>query len=203
MNEVHPPIEPTLIYSLRKAAYLNIQTWEGLPAWISVAANRAIFRSITNALAENILLWTTPVLVATQLKINLGTVHEIHTVFLRAMPRYQGIVAHDCIKVWLDEENNEGATIKSVYFGKCMLFLQDSEGKHFVVLQWFHRHENNGFDQVSKVPSFKLAPEAQTNSYSTLPIAAILNGALMVPGGGRYWALLAPKEKKLYARLFQ
>ena len=164
---------------------------------------RAIFRSITNAIATNILQWTTPVLVATQLKLNLGSVHEVQTIFLRAMPRYQGIVAHDCIKVWLDEDNNEGATIKSVYFGKCMLFLQDSEGKQFVVIQWFHRHEKNGFDKVSKVPSFKLAPEAHTNSYSTLPLAAIINGALMVPGGGRYWALLAPKEKKFYARLFQ
>ena len=203
MNEVAPPIASTLIYSLRKTAYLNIQTWEGLPTWISDAPKRAICRSITNALATNILHWTTPVLVATQLKINLGTVHDVHTVFLRAMPRYQGIVAHDCIKVLLDEDNNEGATIKSVYFGKCMLFLQDSEGKQFVVIQWFHRHEKNGFDQVSKVPSFKLTPEATTNSYSTLPLATIINGALMVPGGGRYWALLAPREKKLYARLFQ
>ena len=198
MNEVAPPIASTLIYSLRQTAYLNIQTWEGLPTWISDAPKRAICRSITNALATNILHWTPPVLVATQLKINLGTVHDVHTVFLRAMPRYQGIVAHDCIKVLLDEDNNEGATIKIVYFGKCMLFLQDSEGKQFVVIQWFHRHEKNGFDQVSKVPSFKLAPEATTNSYSTLPLATIINGALMVPGGGRYWALLAPKEKKKY-----
>jgi len=203
MDEVAAPFEPTLIYSLRKTPYLNIDTWEGLPTWISEVAKRAICRSITNAIATNILHWTTPVLVATQLKMNLGSIHEVQTVFLRAMPRYQGIVAHDCIKVWLDEDNNEGATTKSVYFGKCMLFLQDSEGKQFVVIQWFHRHENNGFDKVSKVPSFKLAPEANTNSYSTLPLAAILNGALMVPGGGRYWALLAPKEKKMYARLFQ
>ncbi len=143
--------------------------------------------------------WTTPVLVATQLKMNLGSIHEVQTVFLRAMPRYQGIVVHDCIKVWLDEDNNEGATINSVYFGKCMLFLHDSEGKQFVIIQWFHRHENNGFVCV---PSFKLAPEAHTNSYSTLPLAAIFNGALMVRGGGRYWALLAPKEKKMYARLY-
>jgi hypothetical protein len=111
-------------------------------------------------------------------------------------------VAHDCIKVCLDEENNEGTTRKNVYFGKCMLFLQDSEGKQFVVIQWFQRHENNGFDKVSKVPSFKLAPEAHTNSYSTLPLAAIINGALMVPGGGRYWALLAPNEKNIYMQAF-
>ena len=66
-----------------------------------------------------------------------------------------------------------------------------------MVSQAWKKNEN-GFDQVSKVPSFKLAPEATTNSYSTLPLAAIINGALMVPGGGRYWALLAPKEKKKY-----
>ena len=203
MNKVAAPFKPTLIYSLQKTKYLNVDTWEGLPTWIAEAAKRAIFRCITNAIATNILQWTTPVLVATQLKLNLGSVHEEQTVFLRAMPRYQGIVAHDCIKVWLEEDNNEGATIKSMYFGKCMLFLQDSVGKQFVVIQWFHRHENNGFDKVSKLPSFKLAPEAHTKSYSTLPLTAIINGALMVPGGGRYWALLAPKEKKLYASLFQ
>jgi hypothetical protein len=202
MNEVPPPIQPELIYSKQKRVYLNIPTWEGLPAWISDDAKRAIFRSMTNAIATNILQWTSPVLVATQLKMNLGTIHEVHTVILRAMPRYQGIVAHDCIKVWLDEDNIEGATIKSIYFGKCMLFLQDSEGKQFVVIQWFHRHETNGFDKISKVPSFKLAPEAHTKSYSTLPLAAIMNGALMVPGGGRYWALLAPREQKLYVSLF-
>ncbi len=72
MDEVAAPFEPTLIYSLRKTAYLNIYTWEGLPTWISEAAKRAICRSITNAMATNILHWTTPVLVATQLKMNLG-----------------------------------------------------------------------------------------------------------------------------------
>ena len=183
--------------------HLNINTWEGLPTWISEDAKKAIFRSITNAIATNILQWTTPVLVATQLKLSLGTLLEEQTVILRAMPRFQGIVAEDCVKVWIDEENDEGITRKSVYFGKCMVFLQDSEGKQFVVIQWFTRHENNGFDKITKVPSFTLAPEKNTKSYSTLPLAAILNGALMVPGGGRFWALLAPKEQKLYASLLQ
>ncbi len=94
---------------------------------------------------------------------------------IKVLCRYQGIVAHDCVKVWIDEENNEGATIKRVYFGKCMVFLQDSEGKQFVVIQWFNRHEPNGFDKISKVPSFKLAPETHTKSYSTLPLTAIFN----------------------------
>ncbi len=119
------------------------------------------------------------------------------------MSRYEGIVAQDCLKVWIDEENDDGASIKNIYFGKCMAFLQDSQSKQFVVIQWFTRHEANGFDKISNVPSFKLAPEGHTNSYSTLPLDAILNGALMVPGGGRYWALLSPGEHKMYSRFVQ
>ena len=119
------------------------------------------------------------------------------------MPRYQGIVAQDCVKVLIDEDNDDGTSIKSMYFGKCVAFLQDSEGKQFVVLQWFTRHEANGFDMISKVPSFKLAPEGHTKPFSTLPLGAIANGALMVPGGGRFWALLSPREQKLYTKQFE
>jgi hypothetical protein len=142
-----------------------------------------------------------PVLVATQVQISFRDLHDVHTVFLRAMPRYQGVVAYDCVKVLIDE--SDGSPNKNVYFGKCMAFLMDSEGKQFVVIQWFTKHEANGFDRISNVPSFKLASEAHTNSYSTLPLDAIINGALMVPGGGRYWALLSPREHKVYSRHFQ
>ncbi len=70
-----------------------------------------------------------------------------HLMYL-LMPRYQGIVAQDCVKVWIDEENDDGASIKNIYFGKCMAFLQDSQRKQFVVIQWFTRHEANGFDKI-------------------------------------------------------
>ena len=127
--------------------------------------------------------------------------HLMYHLMSLLMPRYQGIVAHDCVKVLIDEDNDDGASNKSVYFGKCMAFLQDSQRKQFVVIQWFTRHEANGFDTISNVPSFTLAPEGHTNSYSTLPLEAILNGAVMVPGGGRYWALLSPREQKLYKQV--
>ena len=135
--------------------------------------------------------------------MNIRDLHEVHSVFLRAMPRFQGVVAHDCVKVYIEEDNDDGRTIRSLYFGKCMAFLQDSDGKQFVVIHWFTRHEDNGFDTISNVPSFKLAPDTHTKSYSTLPLEAILNGALMVPGGGRYWAVLSPWEHKLYTKSFQ
>ncbi len=104
--------------------------------------------------------------------------------------RSQGIVAQDCVKVLIDEDNDDGTSKKSLYFGKCVAFLQDSEGKQFVVLQWFTRHEDNRFDMISKVPSFKMAPEGHTKSYSTLPLDAILNGAVWCQVGvdsGRYY----------------
>ena len=135
--------------------------------------------------------------------MNIRDLHEVHTIFVRAMPRYQGIVAQDCVKVYIDEDNDDGTSKKSMYFGKCVAFLQDSEGKQFVVLRWFTRHEANGFDMISKVSSFKLAPEGHTKSYSTLPLEAIVNGTLMVPGGGRFWALLSPREQMLYNKGFQ
>ena len=174
-----------------------------MPKWISVGAKRAIFRSITKDITTNVLQLHAPVLVATQLQLSLGDIDGEKTLFLRAMPRFQGIVAQDCVKVLIDEDTDDGTSKKSLYFGKCVVFLQDSEGKKFVVLQWFTRHEANGFDMISKVPSFKLAPEGLTKSFSTLPLDAIVNGALMVPGGGRFWALLSPREQKLYTKQFQ
>ena len=168
-----------------------------------MGAKRAIFRSITKDITTNVLQLHAPVLVATQLHLSIRDLLDVHTIFLRAMPRYQGIVAPDCVKVLIHEDNDDGTPIKSLYFGKCVAFLQDSEGKQFVVLQWFTRHEDNGFDMISKVPSFKLAPEGHTNSFSTLPLDAIVNGALMVPGGGRFWALLSPREQMLYTKQFQ
>ena len=98
----------------------------------------------------------------------------------------------------------KGTADTNVYFAQCVVFLKDNEGKIFVVLHWFDRQEkDNGFDSISNVPSFKLAPNENTKSYSILPISCIVNGALIVPGGGRFWALLSPKEHKRYALNFQ
>jgi alpha-L-arabinofuranosidase len=85
-------VNPTLIYTKKKIVYLNMETWEGLPTWISEDAKRAIFRSIANGITTNVFQLEAPVLVATQLQIPIRDLHEVHTVFLRAMPRYQGIV---------------------------------------------------------------------------------------------------------------
>ncbi len=99
MNGEVQPVTSTLMYHKKKTVFLNILTWEGLPTWISEEAKRAVFRSIANALTTNVLQLATPVIVATQLQINIRDLHEVHTIFLRAMPRFQGIVAQDCVNV--------------------------------------------------------------------------------------------------------
>ena len=99
MNGEVQPVTSTLMYHKKKTVFLNILTWEGLPRWISEEAKRAVFRSISNALTTNVLQLVTPVIVATQLQMSFSDLHEVHTIFLRAMPRYQGIVAQDCVNV--------------------------------------------------------------------------------------------------------
>ncbi len=34
--------------------------------------------------------------------------------------RSQGIAAQDCVKVLIDEDNDDGTSKKSLYFGKCV-----------------------------------------------------------------------------------
>ena len=99
MNAEVQPGTSRLMYHKNKTVFPNILTWEGLPTWISEEAKRAVFRSIANALTTNVLQLVTPVIVATQLQINIRDLHEVHTIFLRAIPRFQGIVAQDCVNV--------------------------------------------------------------------------------------------------------
>ena len=99
MNGEVQPVTSRLMYHKEKTVFLNILTWEGLPTWISEEAKRAVFRSIANAITTNVLQLVTPVIVATQLQINIRDLHEVHTIFLRAIPRFQGIVAQDCVNV--------------------------------------------------------------------------------------------------------
>ena len=83
-----------------------------------MGAKRAIFRSITKDITTNVLQLHAPVLVATQLQLSLGDIDGEKTLFLRAMPQFQGIVAQDCVKVLIDEDNDDGASNKSV----CVLW---------------------------------------------------------------------------------
>jgi hypothetical protein len=116
------------------------------------------------------------------------------------LPFFQGVPAYDIVKVILEDDTAE----TSMYFGKCVVFLRDSNMMHYVLLHWFTRQEPaTGFNVVSNVPSFKLARMDQTLSYSVVPVECILNGGVLLPGpqpqigtaprpDACYWALLSP-----------
>ena len=192
----------------------------GLPPELPQVAIDAIFRGITRLTrgTKPILDWSPPLIVGSQLKLTLQDKQLLLAdprrrvvVILRAMATFQGKAAYDCVKVLLEED--DGAS--SIYFGKCLAFIRDQRLQHYVVLHWFTRQEPTiGFDFVSNVPSFTLAPIDNTKSYSMLPVDCIMNGAVMMPETPpqlgtelplhtRYWALLSPREHDQYKLLFQ
>ena len=114
------------------------------------------------------------------------------------MKTFQHAPAFDNVKVLIENRNGDS----SWYFGRCIAFMSDANDDHFIVLRWFTRLVDiPGTAANSSAPSFTLAPENETKSYSVLPVSCILNGAFMIPGGGRFWALLSPQEQKIYSQM--
>jgi hypothetical protein len=183
----------------------------GLPECIPQVGVDAIFRSIQRQTAglNPVLPWTLPITVGVQLKLTVED-RQLHledprrrsVIILRALPFFQSVPAYDIVKVILEDDTAE----TSMYFGKCVAFLRDSNMMHYVLLHWFTRQEPaTGFNVVSNVPSFKLARMDQTLSYSVVPVECILNGGVLLPGPPPpigtvpqpdtcYWALLSPNK---------
>lgn len=151
------------------------------------------------------LQWTEPLRVATQLQIPvtdaqktvLDPTRKTLQIF-RARKTFQHAPAFDNVKVLIENRNG----VSSWYFGRCIAFMSDANDDLFIVLRWFTRLVDiPGSAANSSAPSFTLAPQNETKSYSVLPVSCIINGAFMIPGGGRFWALLSPQEQKIYSQM--
>jgi hypothetical protein len=218
--ETVPVCPPQLATAKPLLRTMDMIMRSGLPPELPQVATDAIFRGIVRLTrgTQPILDWSPPLIVGSQIKLtledkqlSLDDPRRRVVVILRAMPTFQGKAAYDCMKVLLEEDH--GAS--SIYFGKCIAFIRDQRLQHFVILHWFTRQEpTTGFDVVSNVPSFKLAPIENTKSYSVLPVDCIMNGAVMMPEtppqlgtelrlDTRYWALMSPREHEEYKLLFQ
>jgi hypothetical protein len=155
--------------------------------------------------ANPVLQWTEPLLVATQLQIPVTASQKSFrdptrkaVVIFRAKHTFQHAPAFDNVKVLIENGNGDS----SWYFGRCIAFMSDANDDHFIVLRWFTRLVDiHGSAANSRAPSFTLAPENETKSYSVLPVSCILNGAFMIPGDGRFWALLSPQEQQIYSQM--
>ena len=210
---------PQLMNSSGGLRTLDMIMRTGLPECIPQVGVDAIFRSIQRQTAgiNAVLPWTHPITVGVQLKLTVED-RQLHledprrrsVIILRALPFFQSVPAYDIVKVILEDDTAE----TSMYFGKCVAFLRDSNMKHYVLLHWFTRQEPaTGFNVVSDVPSFKLARMDQTLSYSVVPVECILNGGVLLPGpppqigtlpqpDACYWALLSPREHESYKLSF-
>ncbi len=192
----------------KSCAYLNIKQQLGLPAWIPRPTQMAVFRKIRSMTAgsDPLLVWKEPVTIHAQMKVTLRDYYalpedpqSLQTLVLRSACTYQGCPAQDCIKVLVESDVEDS----SIYFAQCLAFVQDANDDYFAIVRWFEGIEENGFNPITHVPSFRLAQENKTNSYCILPAFSILNGAVMVPGtDNRYWALLSPKEERNYTNQF-
>ncbi len=113
-------------------------------------------------------------------------------IILRAQPFFQNKPGHANVK-----EYDRGVKI---YFGKCVVFLKDSQDEYFVVLQWYDQEGREPFDSVSGLVQLVLRPPNVRTSYSIMPIASIINGALITRSENKLWVLMSPRETKAYER---
>ena len=93
------------------------------------------------------------------------------------------------------EYNDRGVKI---HFGKCVVFLKDSNDEYFVVLQWYDQEGREPFDSVSGLVQLVLRPPNVRTSYSIMPISSIINGALITRSENKLWVLMSPRETKAY-----
>jgi hypothetical protein len=83
---------------------------------------------------------------------------------------------------------------------RCLAFLEDAAHKIFVAVRWYQKRTRTPPNTLLLLTGLELAPKMLTTSYSVLPIACIVNGALLVECEGTYWAVLSPREETAYVR---
>ena len=120
------------------------------------------------------LQWTEPLRVATQLQIPVTSTDAQKTfldptrktlLIFRAKRTFQHAPAFDNVKVLIENRNGDS----SWYFGRCIAFMSDANDDHFIVLRWFTRLVDiPGSAANSSAPSFTLAPQNETKSYSVV-----------------------------------
>ncbi len=114
-------------------------------------------------------------------------------VILRAQTFFQNKPANANVKVAVAYD-----TGVRIHFGKCVVFLKDSDDEYFVLLQWYDQVGTEPFHSVSGLIQLELRPQNVTKSDSVMPISCIVNGALIITSEKKLWILLSPRESIPY-----
>ena len=196
------PIQPCAVGTMLHI--LKLAEHRGLPKWLSIDERRCLRLAIVNAIQKGTIHWNEPIQTFTQMKLTLEDQQQhIHSpkrvakVILRAMPNFHGKPAFDNVKVVVEEEHGR---IRR-YFGKCLAFFKDSNDEMFAGIRWYEPadHDTNVLiDPVVKLAKLKLAPVANTRSYSIMPTSSIVNGTLILRMNDHYWAMQSPREQAEY-----
>ena len=174
----------------------------GMPKWLPPPTAVALRRAINNARvgANPVLEWNPPIRAASQLKLTLvdlqqlpGAAKRLVKVTLRALPLFQGTPAQDYVTLDVAGDGHD-----RTHFGRCLCFFKDSDGNHFVAVQWLSEVEGAVVDPVTRLVPLTLSRPELTASYSVMPASAVVNGALIIEGGAKLWALQSPREQRAY-----
>ncbi len=170
---------------------LNLVHEAGMPNHITGVEAAAIFRAIKlntttningNVAAQNKpVVWQPPIHACkamithfTDRQLLDDDEDKVVRIILRAQPFFQNKPGHANVKVAVEYDRGV-----KVHFGKCVVFLKDSKDEYFVVLQWYDQEGPEPFDSVSGLVQLVLRPPNVRTSYSIMPIASIINGALI------------------------
>jgi hypothetical protein len=193
-----------------QSSELNLVHEAGLPKHITGVEAAAIFRAIkitttsinANGAAQNNkpVLWQPPIHACKAMSTHFtdrqlldDDEDKVVRIILRAQPFFQNKPGHANVKVAVDYDSGV-----KIHFGKCVVFLKDSQDEHFVVLQWYNEEGREPFDSVSGLVQLVLRPPKVTTSYSVMPITSIINGALITRSENKLWVLMSPRESKAY-----
>jgi hypothetical protein len=185
---------------------LNIAERKGLPECIAATERKYMYLAINAAMRqcrghEATLKWVPPISCGTQMRKSLEDrqVHEnddrrFRTVILRSQPNFAQRPAQDNVKMWIQEDAG-----RKMYFAKCVVFFKDGRGDHYVGLRWYAEPRIPPQGCLLELTGLNLAPESVTRSYSILPEACIVNGAVLIKCRGTFWAVQSPREQLAFA----
>ena len=193
-----------------RSTALDLVHEAGLPNHIPGVEAAAIFRAIRLNTTTNIngngaaqkkpVVWQPPIHACkamsnhfTNRQLPDTDEERVVRIILRAQPFFQNKPAHANVKVAVEYDRGV-----KIHFGKCVVFLKDSQDEYFVVLQWYNQEGREPFDPVSGLVQLVLRPPNVTTSYSVMPIASIINGALITRSENKLWVLMSPRESKAY-----
>jgi hypothetical protein len=180
-----------------KPSNINLRTRDGMPKHIQHDENAALFRVINT---NKTIVCTPPLQACKSIAITLTDRQQRQDdderyvrVILRAMPSFHGKPSNDNVKVAVEYDTGD-----KIHFAKCVVFLQDSMGEYFVLLQWYDQVGRQPLDSVSGLVQLVLRPPNVTRSYSIMPITSIVNGAIITCSENKLWVLLSPRETFAY-----